>query len=253
MEKPAIYIQKLEKYFDGPKGRSQILQDICLTVEPGEFITVVGRSGCGKSTLLRIICGLEAADAGTVERDGVPVQGPGPECGMVFQDHRLLPWLTVEDNVAFGLSALPKRERRELAAHYLELVGLADYGGAYPSQLSGGMSQRAAIARGLVTKPDILLLDEPFAALDALTRIQMQREVLRLQRDSRITMVLVTHDIDEAVFLGNRVVVMSSGPGRIQEILAVPPEARQNRGGRAFSACREQVLGYFFGAEETAG
>ena len=172
---------------------------------------------------------------------------------MVFQDHRLLPWLTVEDNVAFGLSALPKQQRRALADHYLELVGLSDYGDSYPGQLSGGMAQRAAIARGLVTKPDILLLDEPFAALDALTRIQMQREVLRLQRTSQITMVMVTHDIDEAVFLGERVVLMSSGPGRIQEILTVPEEARQNRGGSAFSACRERVLNYFFGAEASAG
>lgn len=249
MGSPAIAIRNLDKYFSGPKGRMQVLQGIDLTVEAGSFITIVGRSGCGKSTLLRIICGLEQGDAGTVERDGRPVQSPGPECGMVFQDHRLLPWLTVEDNVAFGLTALPRQRRRELAAHYLELVGLSDYGASYPGQLSGGMAQRAAIARGLATKPDILLLDEPFAALDALTRMQMQREVLRLQKTSGVTMVLVTHDIDEAVFLGDRVVVMSSGPGRIQEILTVPDEARRNRGGSVFSACRERVLDYFFGEE----
>ena len=253
MGSPAIEIRDLNKSFSGPKGQMSVLQGINLSVRAEEFITIVGRSGCGKSTLLRVICGLESGDSGTVERGGQPVQGPGPECGMVFQDHRLLPWLTVEDNVAFGLSALPRQQRRALAAHYLNLVGLSDYGDSYPGQLSGGMAQRAAIARGLVTKPDILLLDEPFAALDALTRIQMQGEVLRLQKDSQITMVLVTHDMDEAVFLGDRVVVMSSGPGRIQEILTVPDEARHNRSSSAFSACKARVLNYFFGAEASAG
>ena len=253
MEQPAIRVRGLDKYFIGPKGRSQVLRDIDLTVEPGEFVTVVGRSGCGKSTLLRVICGLEAADAGTVERGGAAVRGPGPECGMVFQDHRLLPWLTVADNVAFGLSAVPRPQRRGLVERYLALVGLSDCADSYPGQLSGGMVQRAAIARGLVTRPDILLLDEPFAALDALTRMQMQREVLRLQRDSGITMVLVTHDIDEAVFLGSRVVVMSAGPGRIHEILSIPAEARRDRGGSAFAACKERILRYFFGTEATAG
>ena len=249
MERPAIHIRQLNKVFSGPQDRLPVLQDIDLDVVPAEFITVVGRSGCGKSTLLRIICGLETGDTGVVERNGCRVSGPGPECGMVFQDHRLLPWLTVADNVGFGLRRLPRDRRRELVGHYLELVGLADYGNCYPSQLSGGMAQRAAIARGLVTKPDILLLDEPFAALDALTRIQMQREVRRLQRSSGITMVLVTHDIDEAVYLGDRIVVMSERPGRIREILSVPPQAKENRSGSAFNQCRERVLHYFSGAE----
>lgn len=252
VETPAIHIRQLNKYFSGPQGQFSVLQEIDLDVAPAEFITVVGRSGCGKSTLLRIICGLETGDTGVVERNGCPVTGPGPECGMVFQDHRLLPWLTVEDNVGFGLSRLPRKQRRELVGHYLELVGLAGYEDSYPSQLSGGMAQRAAIARGLVTKPDILLLDEPFAALDALTRIQMQREVRRLQTGSGITMVLVTHDIDEAVYLGDRIVVMSAQPGRIQEILPVPAQARENRSGSAFNTCRERVLRHFFGAEEAA-
>lgn len=249
MERPAIHIRQLNKVFSGPQNRLPVLRDIDLDVAPAEFITVVGRSGCGKSTLLRIICGLETGDTGVVEHNGCRVSGPGPECGMVFQDHRLLPWLTVADNVGFGLRRLPRDRRRELVGHYLELVGLTDYGDCYPSQLSGGMAQRAAIARGLVTKPDILLLDEPFAALDALTRIQMQREVRRLQRSSGITMVLVTHDIDEAVYLGDRIVVMSERPGRIQEILSVPPQAKENRSGSAFNQCRERVLHYFFGAE----
>ena len=168
---------------------------------------------------------------------------------MVFQDHRLLPWLTVADNVAFGLRQVPRAQKRALVAEYLNLVGLADYAKSYPAQLSGGMAQRAAIARSLVTKPEILLLDEPFAALDALTRIQMQQEVRRLQATSGITMVLVTHDIDEAVYLGDRIVVMSARPGRIAEILPVPAEAHANRSGAAFAACKERVLAHFFGAE----
>lgn len=160
-----------------------------------------------------------------------------------------MPWLTVADNVGFGLTGQPRARRRELVQHYLDLVGLTDYADCYPSQLSGGMAQRAAIARGLVTKPDILLLDEPFAALDALTRIQMQQEVRRLQSSSGITMVLVTHDIDEAVYLGDRIVVMSERPGRIREILSIPAQARENRSGSAFNTCRERVLRDFFGAE----
>ena len=194
---PVIHIRGVQKSFPGPQGRLPVLQDIDLEVAPAEFITIVGRSGCGKSTLLRILCGLETADDGTVERRGAPVTGPGADCGMVFQDHRLLPWLTVADNVAFGLRQVPRAQKRALVAEYLNLVGLADYAKSYPAQLSGGMAQRAAIARSLVTKPEILLLDEPFAALDALTRIQMQQEVRRLQATSGITMVLVTHDIDD--------------------------------------------------------
>ena len=158
---PVIHIRGVQKSFPGPQGR------------------------------LRILCGLETADDGTVERRGAPVTGPGADCGMVFQDHRLLPWLTVADNVAFGLRQVPRAQKRALVAEYLNLVGLADYAKSYPAQLSGGMAQRAAIARSLVTKPEILLLDEPFAALDALTRIQMQQEVRRLQATSGITMVLI--------------------------------------------------------------
>lgn len=232
-----------------PSRTRQVLRDVSVSFPAGALTAIVGRSGCGKSTLLRILCGLETADDGTVERRGAPVTGPGADCGMVFQDHRLLSWLTVADNVAFGLRQVPRAQKRALVAEYLNLVGLADYAKSYPAQLSGGMAQRAAIARSLVTKPEILLLDEPFAALDALTRIQMQQEVRRLQASSGITMVLVTHDIDEAVYLGDRIVVMSARPGRIAEILPVPAEAHANRSGAAFAACKERVLAHFFGAE----
>ena len=231
---PVIHIRGVQKSFPGPQGRLPVLQDIDLDVAPAEFITIVGRSGCGKSTLLRILCGLETADDGTVERRGAPVTGPGADCGMVFQDHRLLPWLTVADNIAFGLRQVPRAQKHALVAEYLNLVGLADYAKSYPAQLSGGMAQRVALVRTLI---------------NALTRIQMQQEVRRLQATSGITMVLVTHDIDEAVYLGDRIVVMSARPGRIAEILPVPAEAHANRSGAAFAACKERVLAHFFGAE----
>ena len=171
-----IEVTHLNKQFLVDKQPMEVLHDISLQVKQGEFITIVGHSGCGKSTLLKIICGLVGYEDGQVERNGHPVTGPGPKCGMVFQDHRLLPWLKIKDNVGFGLGDLPKQERDEKVRKHLELVGLAGFENSYPSQLSGGMSQRAAIARGLANNPTILLLDEPFGALDALTRIQMQKE-----------------------------------------------------------------------------
>lgn len=175
-----IEVTHLNKQFLVDKQPMEVLHDISLQVKQGEFITIVGHSGCGKSTLLKIICGLVGYEDGQVERNGHPVTGPGPKCGMVFQDHRLLPWLKIKDNVGFGLGDLPKQERDEKVRKHLELVGLAGFENSYPSQLSGGMSQRAAIARGLANNPTILLLDEPFGALDALTRIQMQKEILRI-------------------------------------------------------------------------
>ena len=197
-----IKVTHLSKRFLVDQKPMEVLWDINLEVKKGEFITIVGHSGCGKSTLLKIICGLVNYEDGQVERNGHPVIGPGPKCGMVFQDHRLLPWLKIKDNVGFGLGDLPKQEREEKVRKHLELVGLSGFANSYPSQLSGGMSQRAAIARGLVNNPTILLLDEPFGALDALTRIQMQKEILRIQEQEGTTMVMVTHDIDEAIYLG---------------------------------------------------
>lgn len=216
-----IKIEHLNKQFLVDKKPMQILRDINLDIKKGEFITIVGHSGCGKSTLLKIMCGLVPYEDGVVERNGHAVEGPGPKCGMVFQDHRLLPWLKIKDNVGFGLGQLSKEERREKVQAHLDLVGLHGFENSYPRQLSGGMSQRAAIARGLVNNPTILLLDEPFGALDALTRIQMQKEILRIQREQGTTMVMVTHDIDEAIVLGDRVVVLQARPGEIKQIIRV--------------------------------
>lgn len=247
-----INVEHLNKVFLVDKQPMQVLKDINLQVRKGEFVTIVGHSGCGKSTLLKIICGLVDYEDGVVERNGHKVIGPGPKCGMVFQDHRLLPWLRIKENVGFGLRDLPKAEREKKVKDHLELVGLSGFENSYPAQLSGGMSQRAAIARGLANNPTILLLDEPFGALDALTRIQMQKEILKIQEEEGTTMVMVTHDIDEAIYLGDRIVVMSARPGEIKEIIETDPVQSKKRGSAEFSAYKKKIYNYFFeDSEET--
>ena len=242
---PIIKVEHLNKKFLVNKQPIEVLKDINLEIQKGEFITIVGHSGCGKSTLLKIICGLVDYEEGIVERNGHAVNGPGPMCGMVFQDHRLLPWLKIKDNVEFGLKELPKDEREKRVLDHLKLVGLEGFENSYPAQLSGGMSQRAAIARGLANNPSILLLDEPFGALDALTRIQMQKEILRIQEQQKTTMVMVTHDIDEAIVLGNRIVVMSARPGEIKEIIKVDTVARK-RNSVDFTKIKKKIYNYLF-------
>lgn len=241
-----IEISHLNKSFIVDKQQIEVLRDISLEVKRGEFITIVGHSGCGKSTLLKIMCGLVPYEDGIVRRNGHDVDGPGPQCGMVFQDHRLLPWLKIKDNVGFGLGHLSKEERRKKVREHLELVGLEGFANSYPNQLSGGMSQRAAIARGLAGNPTILLLDEPFGALDALTRIQMQKEILRIQEQEGTTMVMVTHDIDEAIYLGDRVVVMSARPGEIRDIITTDPVESKRRGSATFARYKKRIYDYFF-------
>lgn len=246
MEDAIIKVEHLNKKFIVDKQPMEILRDINLEIQPGEFITIVGHSGCGKSTLLKIICGLVSYEEGVVERNGHAVVGPGPKCGMVFQDHRLLPWLKIKDNVGFGLKHLSKEEREKTVNHHLELVGLSGFENSYPSQLSGGMAQRAAIARGLANNPTVLLLDEPFGALDALTRIQMQKEILRIRDEEKTTMVMVTHDIDEAIYLGDRIVVMSARPGEIKEIIKTDPIESKKRNSPLFAKYKKQIYDYFF-------
>ena len=241
-----VRVEHLNKEYIADGNSFLVLKDINLTVRDGEFVTIVGHSGCGKSTLLKIICGLVDYNDGVVERNGHKVEGPGPSCGMVFQDHRLLPWLKIKDNVGFGIKDISKAERKQLVQRHLDLVGLNGFENAYPSQLSGGMSQRAAIARGLVGNPSILLLDEPFGALDALTRIQMQKEILRIQQEEKTTMIMVTHDIDEAIYLGERIVVMSARPGEIKKIITTDKYSRRNRGSAQFAAYKRQIYNYFF-------
>jgi ABC-type nitrate/sulfonate/bicarbonate transport system ATPase subunit len=222
----------------------QALEDIDLSVSPGEFIAIVGASGCGKSTLLRLLVGLESDYEGDIRLDDRRIDRPDLDRAIVFQEHRLLPWLTAEANVALGLlkSSLPAGQKRRAVREHLELVGLGAFARAYPSQLSGGMAQRVAIARALVNRPRILLLDEPLGALDALTRARLQEELLRIVRHEGITAILVTHDVDEAVYLGDRIVVMQPHPGRIAAILPVPLTYPRSRSDPAFVALRDEVL-----------
>lgn len=237
------------------KGESLlVLDDISLTVEPGEFVAIVGGSGCGKSTLLRLLAGLDADYQGALLHDGVPIEGPTLERGLIFQDHRLFPWLTVEQNVAmaFTNTDVPAAERRRRVAAEIARVGLDGFAGAYPHQLSGGMSQRAAIARALVGRPDVLLLDEPLGALDALTRLHMQKELRRLWQEEGITMLMVTHDIEEAVYLADRVVVLEARPGRVRRIQPVPLAHPRQRRDAAFVALRDGLLADFGEREEVA-
>jgi sulfonate transport system ATP-binding protein len=226
-------------------GRAlQALEDIDLSVAPGEFVTIVGASGCGKSTLLRIIAGLETSFRGEVLHNGQPVTGPSLERGIVFQEPRLFPWLRVEQNVALGLENAPldRAAKRRLVAEHIALVGLSGFEKAYPRQLSGGMAQRAAIARSLVNRPGLLLLDEPFGALDALTRAHLQTELQRIWKHEGITAVLVTHDVDEAVLLGDRVVVMAPRPGRIAHIFKIAVARPRDRKDATLLRLRNEVL-----------
>ncbi|MCJ1882538.1 ABC transporter ATP-binding protein [Pseudomonas nitroreducens] len=239
-----VSFRQVAKSFPVDSRELQAIERFDLEVADGEFIAIVGASGCGKSTLLRLLVGLDREFQGEIRIDGKPIDGIGGERGIVFQEHRLFPWLTVEQNVALGLVNEPLSETGKAArvADYLQLVGLTAFARAYPHQLSGGMAQRVAIARGLVASPRILLLDEPFGALDALTRQQLQEELQRIRQRERITTVLVTHDVEEALFLADRVVVMAPRPGRIKRIVEVPLEHPRERGGYDFLRQREALL-----------
>lgn len=244
MANKVLRIEGLYKSFKVNKEEISILENINLEVKKGEFITIVGHSGCGKSTLLKIIAGLVDYQTGKITYADKIIKEPGTDRGMVFQEHRLLPWLTVKENVGFGLFKLSKSEREALVLKHLELVKLKGFENVYPSQLSGGMAQRAAIARGLSSNPEILLLDEPFGALDALTRIQMQKEILNIWKEEKTTMILVTHDIDEAIYLGQKVVVMSARPGVIKEIIDV--SFANDRGSSDFAYIKKKIYNHFF-------
>lgn len=241
-----LSIQNVNKSFTVDGQKVDVLKDINLEVQEGEFIAIVGHSGCGKSTLLKIIAGLEKNDTGLVTVDGKEVNGPGMDRGMIFQEHRLFPWMSIEKNVQLGLKGLSKEEKTKLSDQYLELVKLSEFKKAYPSQLSGGMSQRAAIARSLVSQPEVLLLDEPFGALDALTKIELQEELLKIRERFHNTMLMVTHDIEEAVYLADRIVVMSARPGRIKDVIKVELGTYRDRGGSDFAHYKKKIFDYFF-------
>jgi NitT/TauT family transport system ATP-binding protein len=219
---PQIAIDKVAHIYRPPRGRPVLaLDDISLQVQPREFLALLGPSGCGKSTLLYLIGGFLPIEKGTISVNGEPVKAPGPDRGIVFQHFALFPWKTVRDNILYGLERQGMRlaERKERAQHFIDLVGLSGFEDSYPSQLSGGMKQRTALARTLAFDPSILLMDEPFGALDAQTRHLMQAELLRIWQGSPKTVIFVTHDVQEAVYLADRVAVMTARPGRIKTVV----------------------------------
>ncbi|MDR1462713.1 MAG: ABC transporter ATP-binding protein [Azoarcus sp.] len=222
------------------------VNNVSLEVNSGEFMVIVGPSGCGKSTLLDLLAGLSKPTGGQILLDGRPIEGPSLDRGVVFQQYALFPWLTAQGNIEFGLEAkgVSPAERRETARHFLDLVGLSGFGKHHPHELSGGMKQRVAIARSLAYEPDVLLMDEPFAALDAQTRETLQDELLRIWKSSGKTVVFITHGIDEAVYLGQRVAVMSSRPGYIKQVIDIPDSFRNDedvRSSAEFGHLRHEV------------
>lgn len=243
---PKILFDDVTRRFELADASFVALDHFSLAVGDGEFLTVVGPSGCGKTTALNIAAGLLEATEGSVLVDGRPVHGPGPERGVIFQQYALFPWLTVRKNVEFGLriKGEPPSRRREIAQHFIDLVGLTQFADALPKTLSGGMKQRCAIARAYAVNPLILLMDEPFGALDALTRVQLQDQLLETWSRDRRTVMFITHDVDEAVYLANRVVVMAAGPGRLQEVIDVDlpyPRTEEMRLSPEFAAIRNRV------------
>ncbi len=244
--KPKIEIHGVQKRFrDADTGRQVVaLQGVDLDVADGEFVCLLGPSGCGKSTLLLIVAGLERATGGDVLVSGRPIERPGPDRGVLFQQLALFPWRTALDNVAFGLEMQGRRKSDAAgrAREYLALVGLSDFAAAYPHEMSGGMQQRVAIARLFAHEPEVLLMDEPFGALDAQTRAKMAEELTRIWETHRRTVLFVTHSIDEAIYLGDRVAVMSPRPGRIRALIDIPLPRPRDVADEAFNELRRRLL-----------
>ncbi|UVI29179.1 ABC transporter ATP-binding protein [Paenibacillus spongiae] len=241
MTSAALEINQLNKTFYTANQATHVLDNIEFTLMEQEFVSIIGPSGCGKSTLLKIAAGLDVQYEGRMLLHGEDVTGPSKDKGFIFQEHRLFPWATVEKNIAADLS-LKDHNVREQVDEMIKLVRLTGFEKAYPKQLSGGMSQRVAIARALLRKPKVLLLDEPFGALDAFTRNHMQESLLDIWRENRTSMLLVTHDIDEAVFLSNRVVVMDARPGRIKAVIPIDLPYPRNRVSAPFQELRSEVI-----------
>ncbi|WP_341301761.1 ABC transporter ATP-binding protein [Lysinibacillus sp. FSL H8-0500] len=249
MSKNTLVIENLNKVFATPNEQVIALKNVELTVEQGEFLTVIGPSGCGKSTLLKIIAGLDVDYIGKVELDGKAIHGPSLQKGFIFQEPRLFPWLTVEKNIA-GDRSLKDPTIKQQVAELIKLVKLEGFEKAYPRELSGGMAQRVSIARALLRNPAILLLDEPFGALDAFTRSHMQEVLLNIWQTNKTTMIFVTHDLDEAVFLGQRVIIMNPRPGHIKSILPIDLSFPRKRSSLGFQEMRRAVLNEFEKVEE---
>ncbi|WP_046119957.1 ABC transporter ATP-binding protein [Ensifer aridi] len=242
-----VTIRHLSKSFTLNGRPLPVLKDVNLHIRSGESLAIVGASGSGKTTLLRVMAGLDEADAGEVLIDGKAVRGVGAERAVIFQEPRLLPWLTVIDNVAFGLETrgVSREEAKTRARRYVQLVGLQQFENAYPRQLSGGMAQRVGIARALVVQPEILLLDEPLGALDAMTKISMQQELARIWRDEDVTTVLVTHDLEEAIYLADRILILPREKGGEPRLIEIDMPRPRDRSAREFVRHREELLNLF--------
>ncbi|MEK4027251.1 ABC transporter ATP-binding protein [Pseudobacillus sp. FSL P4-0506] len=236
-----LEIHRVSKTFKNEKENVRVLEHLTLPVKKGEFVAVIGPSGCGKSTLLKLIAGLDSDFEGDILVEGEKVKGPSKDRGFIFQEHRLFPWLTAEKNIAGNLS-LKDPDVRNRVGELVELVKLTGFQKAYPRQLSGGMSQRVAIARALLRNPKVLLLDEPFGALDAFTRTHLQEALLEIWKANQATMVLVTHDIDEAIFLSTKVVVMGAKPGRIKAVVPIDLPYPRGRASKSFQEYRTVIL-----------
>ncbi|WP_141433047.1 ABC transporter ATP-binding protein [Bacillus sp. 03113] len=245
----AVFIDVKEKSFTKDNSKSIVLEDVNLTINEGEFLTIIGPSGCGKSTLLKIIAGLDTSYVGNIHVNEREVFHPGIQQGFIFQEHRLFPWLTVEENIAADLS-LKDKEVRKKVDELIEVVRLTGAEKAYPKELSGGMSQRVAIARALLREPEVLLLDEPFGALDAFTRKHLQDVLLNIWQEKKITMILVTHDIDESVYLGNRLAIMQTSPGKVSKLISIELSYPRTRTSADFQKIRQKVLSEFEKTEE---
>jgi NitT/TauT family transport system ATP-binding protein/sulfonate transport system ATP-binding protein len=244
MSKSVVEVSGVYRTYTTMRGENvDALADVSLSVNEGEFVSLIGASGCGKTTLLRLIAGLDKPQSGTLSLHGEPILAPSPEIGYVFQQHSLFPWLTIENNIAAGLRArhVYKQYKDDVPA-YISLVGLEGFENYYPHQISGGMAQRAAIARSLINRPSALLLDEPMGALDTFTRADLQDKLLEIWRADKTTMILVTHDIDEAIYLSDRIVIMTPRPGKISEILTVDFPHPRHRGGVEFLNLRGVIL-----------
>jgi ABC-type nitrate/sulfonate/bicarbonate transport system, ATPase component len=224
-------------------GNVRVLDDINLGVSEGEFVCILGPSGCGKSTLLNIVGGFVRQTEGNVSIDGERVTGPDPRRIFVFQERGVFPWLTVEENIGFGLFRMTETEKRERIAHYIQMVGLRGFEKSYPRELSGGMKQRLEVARALAVDPDVLYLDEPFGALDSITRLQMRRELLRIWQAEKKTILFVTHDIEESVQLADRVVVLSARPGRVRRIVDIDIPHPRDLSDPRYIALRDEIFG----------
>lgn len=241
---PVVVFEHVTKHFRVNGNALTAIDDLSVSIYPGELVAIVGSSGCGKSTLLRLLVGLDSHYQGRIRVDGRLISGIGRERGIVFQEPRLFPWLTVRQNIALGLASetLSQAEKAQRVSHFLQLVHLQEFADALPAELSGGMAQRVAIARGLVANPRILMLDEPFGALDALTRQQMQQELRRIHQQEGTTTLLVTHDVEEAVYLADRIVVLAARPGRLKHLTTVALPHPRRRDSDAFHQQCSEIL-----------